>query len=147
MALGYTYDDAFGYAQGQPNFGPLKLGRFVKAAALISPVTNVVGLKPTTVQVMKMPEVCRDLFVMIVVGNKNIERFAEANRLYNLFVNARPPNIAGLITVYFFKTIDTPLQGFDLLAHPGLKVREKIVAFLKIRLVKIPTPGNGTGES
>ena len=41
-------------------------------------------------------------------------------------------------TVWFFTKIDTPLQGTKLLAEPSLKVPEKIVAFLKIRLVTNP---------
>ena len=34
-----------------------------------------------TPQVMKTPEVCRDLPVMIVVGNKSKEHLADADRL------------------------------------------------------------------
>ena len=121
----------------QAKVGPLKLGRFVKAAVLISPVTNVPALK--TPQVMKMPAVCRDLSVMIVVGNKSKEHFAEADRLRSLFVKSRPPaddDKPESMTVWFFKKIDTTLQGSKLLAEPSLKVPEKIVAVLNVRLVK-----------
>jgi pimeloyl-ACP methyl ester carboxylesterase len=138
LALSYAAYDAVGYEQGEAKYGPLKLGKFVKAVALISPVTNVVGLKPTTAQVMRIPEVCRDLSVMIAVGNKNKERFKEAEQLGSQFVKARPAAANDTITVYFFKKLDTPLQGVKLMAEPSLKVPEKIVAFLTVRLIKNP---------
>ena len=141
LALSYAAYDAVGYENGEAKYGPLKLGRFVKAVALISPVTNVVGLKPTTAQVMRMPEVCRDLSVMIAVGNKNKERLKEAEQLRSQFVKARPladNDKPESITVYFFAKLDTQLQGTKLLAEPSLKVPEKVVAFLKVRLVTNP---------
>ncbi len=141
LALSYAAYDAVGYEQGEAKYGPLKLGKFVKAVVLISPVTNVTGLKPTTAQVMRMPEVCRDLSVLIAVGNKSKERLKDADQLRSLFVKARPPaedNKPESITVYFLKNLDTSLQGSELLAEPSLKVPEKIVAFLKRRLVDNP---------
>jgi pimeloyl-ACP methyl ester carboxylesterase len=137
LALSYAAYDAIGYEQHQVKLGPLKLGRFVKAAVLISPATNVSGLK--TAQRMKTPEICRELPVMIVAGNKSKDRFAEAERLYKQFVSGRPAaddDKPESMTVWFFKKIDTPLQGSKLLAEPSLKVPEKIVTFLSSRLVK-----------
>ena len=78
---------------------------------------------------------------MILAGNKSKERFVEADRLRSQFVKSRPPaedDKPESITVYFFKKIDTSLQGAELLAEPSLKVPEKIVAFLKVRLIKNP---------
>ena len=58
MALGFAAFDAVGYDQGQVSVGPLKLGRFVKAAVLISPPpVNIPALR--TPQVMRMPEICQ----------------------------------------------------------------------------------------
>ena len=65
---------------GWAKVGPLKLGGFVKALVLVSPPpANIPALN--TPQVMKMPAVCRDLPVMIVMGNKSKEHLAEAERL------------------------------------------------------------------
>ncbi|MGO9114856.1 MAG: alpha/beta fold hydrolase [Thermoguttaceae bacterium] len=137
LALSYAAYDAVGYEQGEPKVGPLKLGKFVKAAAMISPVTKVTGLN--TAQVMKLPEICRDLPVMIAVGNKSKERFAEADRLRALFVKARPPaddDKPESITVWFYSKIETSLQGIKLLAEADLKVPDKIVAFMTVWLVE-----------
>ncbi|MEI8376280.1 MAG: alpha/beta fold hydrolase [Planctomycetota bacterium] len=137
LALSYAAYDAVGYEQREAKVGPLKLGRFVKAAVLISPTTNIAGLK--TPQVMKMPAICRDLPVMIVVGNKSKEPLAEAERLRSQFVNARPPadnDKPESATVWFFRKIDTPLQGSKLLGEPSLKVPDKILTFMTVWLVK-----------
>jgi pimeloyl-ACP methyl ester carboxylesterase len=137
LALSFVAYDAIGYEQGQVRYGPLKLGGFVKAAVLISPVTNIPALKLP--QAMKMPEVCRDLSVMIVVGNKSKEHFLEAERLSSQFVKARPladDDKLDSKTVWFFKKIETPLQGSKLLAESSLNLPDKILAFLESRLVK-----------
>ncbi len=136
LALSYAADDAVGYEQGEAKVGPLKLGNFVNAAVLVSPASKVLGLN--TAQVMKLPEICRDLPVMIAAGNKSKEHFADAERLRALFVKARPPaedNKPESITVWFFGKIDTPLQGSKLLAEPSLKVPDKVLAFMKVWLV------------
>jgi len=111
----------------------------VKAAVLISPVTNVSALR--TPQTMRMPEIYRDLPVMIAVGNKSKEHFLEAERLSSQFVKARPladDNTLDSKTVWFFKKIETPLQGAKLLAESSLNLPDKIDAFLESRLVKNP---------
>lgn len=88
LALSYAYDDFNGYEQGQATYGPLKLGKFVKVAVLISPVANVIGLN--TAKVMRDPEFCQKLQVMIVVGNKSPKYFSDAEKLSNLFKRAHP---------------------------------------------------------
>ena len=53
-------------------------------------------------------------------------------------MKARPPaddDKPESITVWFFKKIDTPLQGSKLLAEPSLKVPDKICQFIKVWLV------------
>jgi len=135
VALAYADADADGYEQGYARVGPLRLGRFVKAAVLISPV-KVTSLN--TMQVMKRQEICRDLPVMIAVGNKNKQYLQEADLLRKMFVRERPPvddDKPESATVWFFKKIDTPLQGAKLLAEPSLKLPDKIREFLKARLV------------
>ena len=87
---------------------------------------------------------------MIVVGNKSKDYVADAERLRTLFVKARPPaddDKPESITVWYFKKIDTQLQGAKLLAEPSLKVPEKIVSFLKVRLITNPRmPRSGVGK-
>jgi pimeloyl-ACP methyl ester carboxylesterase len=142
VALGYAAYDALGYDKPElgPKVGPLKLGRFVKAVVLISPSpTNIPALN--TPQVMKMPVICRDMPVMIAMGNKSTPHLAEAERLRSLFVRARPPaedDKPDSMSVWYFKKIETPLQGAKLLAEPSLKVPDKIVAFLKAWVVNNP---------
>jgi pimeloyl-ACP methyl ester carboxylesterase len=139
VALGYAAYDANGYDNGQAKYGPLKLGKFVKAAVLISPVTNVTGLK--TAQLMRMPEVCRDLPVMLAVGKQSKDYFADADRLCKLFKNARPPAEGDKpeeITVWFYNKIDTKLQGAKLLNEQSLGMNEKIRKFMSARLVTNP---------
>jgi pimeloyl-ACP methyl ester carboxylesterase len=137
LALRYTAYDAVGYDGGEAKVGPLKLGKFVKAAVLISPPPiNIPALKMA--QVMKLPEICQHLPVMIVAGNKSKDYFAEAERLRGLFVKARPPaedNKPESITVWFFRKIETTLQGSKLLAEASLQVPDNIVAFMKVWLI------------
>ena len=136
LALSYVFDDSNGYEQEQAAYGPLKLGKFVKAAVLVSPPASVVGLQPQVGQLMRA-EAVRTLPVMIVVGNKNKERYAVAERLYKEFLGGRPPADDARPqskTVFFFNKIDTSLQGSKLLAEPGLQMQEKIATFLQIRL-------------
>ncbi len=136
LALSYAADDAVGYDQGEAKVGPLKLGGFVKAVVLISPVTKVLGLNMA--QVMRMQEITRDMPVMIALGNKGKERLADAERFRAFFVKARPPaenNKPESISVWFYGKIDTTLQGPKLLDEPALKVPEKILAFMNVWLV------------
>jgi len=136
LALAYAAYDAVGYDQIGAKVGPLKLGKFVKVAVLISPTLKVTGLN--TRQVMMMPEVYRDLPVMIVVGNKNKQYYADADALFNRVVKERPPvddDKPESATVWFFKKVETPLQGSKLLAEPSLNVADKICTVLKTRLV------------
>lgn len=141
VALRYADDDATGYEQGQAMVGPLKLGKFVKAVVLVSPVTigpNVASLKIPAV--MRKPEIVHDLrAAMIVLGNQSKEYMKDAETLNTLFVKGRPPapdNKKTSKTVWFLKKIETPLQGAKLLDEPSLKVQDGIVDFMDVWLVK-----------
>ena len=59
----------------------MKLGKFVKAAVLISPPPIQYPEAFEDGEVMKLPEICQHLPVMIVLGNKSKDYFAEAERL------------------------------------------------------------------
>jgi len=138
LALRYVAYDAGGYEDGQARVGPLKLGRFVKAVVLISPLTNVPALK-IALLMRNLPEVRHDLPLMIALGNKSKDRVAEAERLNSLFLKLRPPaddNKPESHTIWYFSKIETPLQGAKLLAEPSLKVPEKIASFMSTWLVK-----------
>jgi hypothetical protein len=89
----------------------------------------------------EFPEVFRDLQVLTVVGNKNTERFKEAEKRNNLFKRARPTEDGLPIearTFLFLAKVETPLQGCKLLGEPSLNVPAKISHFLTLRLVKNP---------
>jgi hypothetical protein len=109
---------------------------------LVSPVKNVVGLKPPTSQVTKaLLQGRADLPLLILAGSKNKVGYAEAERLHSLFIKSRPPADDAKpesITVWFFKNISTSLQGAELLNEPDLKVPDKIVRFMTVWLVKNP---------
>jgi pimeloyl-ACP methyl ester carboxylesterase len=140
LALSYAAYDAVGYDLGTPSYGPLKLGGFVRAEVLISPVTNIPALKTSYVKQM-MPAIFRDLSVMIAAGNKSKEFFQESERLSNQFVKSRPvadDNKLESKTVWFFRKIETPLQGTKLLDEPSLRLPEKVVEFMKKRLIVNP---------
>jgi pimeloyl-ACP methyl ester carboxylesterase len=139
VALNFAAYDAVGYEHGQARYGQLKLGKFVRAAVLISPVSNVTGLK--TAQIMKMPEIVHDLPVMLTAGKQSKDYFADADRFCKQFKNARPPaedDKPENITVWFYNKIDTKLQGAKLLNEPSLAVNEKIGKFFSARMVTNP---------
>ena len=136
VALSYAAYDAVGYEQQEAQVGPLKLGKFVKSVVLISPVTKFKG--STAQQAMKLPEVHRDMSVMIVVGNKLKDHVLVAEQLNNMFKKARPSEDELKVssrTLFYFSNIDTALQGCKLLDEPSLNMPAKIAHFLQLRLV------------
>jgi pimeloyl-ACP methyl ester carboxylesterase len=158
LALRYVAFDAVGYEQEEAFHGPLKLGKFVKAAVLISPVTSIASLKPPHAsradadlaakviaglqipRVMTKPDV-QKLPVLIAVGNKSTEYFKDAEKLSNQFKMMRPSEEKLKVkarTLIFLSKIETPLQGAKLLNEPSLEVPGKIVSFLTFRLIDNP---------
>jgi pimeloyl-ACP methyl ester carboxylesterase len=146
LALSYAAADAEGYENHRATFGPLKLGNFLKALVLISPVTRVTGLNSAQ-QVLhnqQFQDLRRDLPIMILAGDESPQYFNEAERLQKLFVGGRPKLGAGNklddMTLWFYgkgKT-NTKLQGAKLISEVSLKVPEKIAKFMKVRLVDNP---------
>ncbi len=149
LAISYAAADANGYEQHQAKRGPLKLGNFVKAVVLISPLTKRVTAL-NTARVLHDPEY-RDLRmnlpIMILAGDENPTYFREAEVLHNEFLKGRPKldsNDAKPedFTLWFYGKgqTSTKLQGAKLLAEPSLKaeVLKRIQRFIKARLVDNP---------
>jgi pimeloyl-ACP methyl ester carboxylesterase len=143
LALSFAAADAEGYEHHRAMFGPLKLGNFLKALVLISPQTRVIGLNASQVlHDQQFQEMRRNLPVMIIAGNQNNLYFNEAKTLQKLFVSGRPKldskNKLDDMTVWFYGNVDTKLQGAKLTSEVSLKVPEKIVKFMKTRLIDNP---------
>jgi pimeloyl-ACP methyl ester carboxylesterase len=146
LALTYAAADANGYEHRVAKFGPLKLGKFVKAVVLVSPQTShIPGINSAQfLHDPKYRDLRADLSIMILAGDQNPTYFNEAKQLRTLFESGRPKLDSNSkyedMTLWFFdkgKT-DTKLQGAKLLAEPSLKMPEKIQNFLDYRLIKNP---------
>jgi dienelactone hydrolase len=137
IAMEFAWYDAMGYDQGSPEYGSLKLGRFVKALVLMSPETSFKGISIR--HAVQNPAVRTEISVLILVGNSDNKAVSEAKRVYSIFERDRskpdPEKKADQQTL-FFTPLDTKLQGANLLTDKNLKVEEIITAFLNLRLVK-----------
>ena len=136
LALNFALYDSLGYEQRTVAYGPLKLGRFVKAAVLISPDLSFRGVR--TAQALGSAYLKANLPVLIVVGKDNRARFADAEKLYGIFSKSRPPAEEAnkeLLTVWY-KKLDTSLPGNKLLDEESLGVPKIIGQFIYYRLVK-----------
>jgi len=137
IALEFAWYDAMGYDQGSPEYGSLKLGRFVKALVLISPETSFKGISIR--HAVQNPAVRNEMSVLILVGNGDNKALGEAKRVYSIFERDRlkpdPEKKADQQTL-FFTPLETKLQGANLLTDKNLKVEEIITAFFNLRLVK-----------
>jgi alpha-beta hydrolase superfamily lysophospholipase len=137
IALEFAWYDAVGYDQGAPEYGSLKLGRFVKALVLISPETSFKGISIR--HAVQNPAVRNEISVLILVGNGDNKALSEASRIYSIFERDRPkpdPEKKADQQTLFFTRLETKLQGANLLTDKNLKVEEIIAVFLNLRLVK-----------
>jgi pimeloyl-ACP methyl ester carboxylesterase len=137
IALEFAWYDAMGYDQGTPEYGSLKLGRFVKALVLISPETSFKGISIR--HAVQNPAVRIDISVLILVGNGDNKALSEAKRVYSMLERDRPkpdPEKKADQQTLFFTPLETKLQGANLLTEKNLKTEEIINAFLNLRLVK-----------
>jgi len=137
LAVDFALYDSAGYEQGRPNYGSLKLGRFVKALVLLSPEASFKGISiPHAVQ---DPAVWNDISVLILVGQADEKTYKEAQRVNSVFERNRPKpdreKQADQRTL-FFTQLETKLQGASLLADKNLEVPDIIMAFLNLRMVK-----------
>jgi pimeloyl-ACP methyl ester carboxylesterase len=137
IALEFALYDAVGYDQGAPEYGSLKLGRFVKAVVLISPETAFKGISIR--HAVQNPVVRNDISVLVLVGDGDNKALSEAKRVYSVFERdrAKPdPEKRTDQQTLFFTPLETKLQGANLLTDKNLKVEEIISVFLNLRLVK-----------
>lgn len=138
VALNFVLFDEMGYDQKTPNYGPLKLGKFIKVLVLLSPELNYRGLSTTAALADR--EIKANLPILILVGKKTPARLADAERFYSIFSNARPglndqkPEDQTL----WCGRLDTSLQGTKMLDEASLTVPRRIGLFIWTRLVKNP---------
>jgi alpha-beta hydrolase superfamily lysophospholipase len=130
VAMNFTAIDALGYGESDrgASYGPLQLGRFVKALVLLSPEFSFKGLP------LAMQHIRRDLPVLIIVGKRDAKSFNEAERVAKIFKRPKPKNIED--TTYFFNELDTTLQGTKLLEPKALNADRMIGQFLRLRLIQ-----------
>jgi pimeloyl-ACP methyl ester carboxylesterase len=142
LALLYAVYDAVGYEEGIAQYGPLKLGRFVKGLVLISPEESYKGLMARPA--LKNPEVVGGPSVMILVGKGTAKAFQEAKRINAVFEKnhpAPPEDKKDQKSLYFLQ-YDTSLQGIKLLEEKSQNVQTHIMQFINRRLVKNPEAKN-----
>lgn len=126
-ALDMTVPPLLAYKQGQD----------VKALVLLSPMQAFKGL--TVREALAVPEVRRDLSMMIVSGKQDNKGLPEAKRMHNSLqtfhakVSNDPEEIKKKQDL-FLVTPETSLQGTKLLDR-GLPILGNIVNFINLRLV------------
>jgi pimeloyl-ACP methyl ester carboxylesterase len=156
VALDFALYDALGYEQRVPAYGPLKLGRFLKAMVLVSPEWSFRGLN--TRLALASPDVQKNISVMILVGARskdsegNVDREAvkaidDARRFNDFFAKFHPePEVdkdkevdkRDLRTLWYGR-LDTTLQGTKLLDAPLKTPPPQLIGqFLYFRMVKNP---------
>jgi pimeloyl-ACP methyl ester carboxylesterase len=136
VALDFAWFDAVGYDQGRIYYGPLKLGRFVKALVLISPEWAFRGLPLS--RSTRNPVVQSDIAIMILVGQQDSKALSEAKRIHGIFERFHPePTGDDRLDkkTLFLGGLDTSLQGTKLL-DPKFNVAGLIADFVHRRLVK-----------
>jgi len=138
VALDFALYDAMGYEQRTPEYGPLKLGRFVKSIVLVSPEWSFPGLNIQAA--LKSQDVQKNISIMILVGKENAKCLEDARRLNDLFAKYHPEpeeNKKELKTLWFGR-LPTKLQGTKLFEEPSLRIEPLIGQFLFFRMVKNP---------
>jgi pimeloyl-ACP methyl ester carboxylesterase len=140
--LDFAVYDSVGYDQGAAQYGPLKLGRFVKVMVLISPEMNFRGFN--TRKAVNVPAVRGDISTMILVGKmgtgSTAKAMKEAETFYSLFQKSHPAADDQKLEsqTLVFGPLNTKLQGAKLLEEPSLKVQGYICKYINGRLVKNP---------
>jgi alpha-beta hydrolase superfamily lysophospholipase len=143
VAVNFTAFDAAGYGDSDrgPYYGPLQLGLFVKALVLLSPEVSFKGLP-----LAPLPgDLRKTLPVLILVGKEDPKSLNEAERVSKLFKRIDPKKAED--TTYFFRTLDTKLQGTKLLEPKTLNTDRIILQFLDLRLVQSDEVKNWTWKA
>jgi dienelactone hydrolase len=136
VALDFAAYDAVGYDNGEVYYGPLKLGRFVKALVLLSPRWSLPGLP--ILAATREPVVQRNIPMLILAGKEDPKAMSEARRIF-LHLKSFHPEPTGDDKVdkqtLFLGPLATSLQGTKLL-DPKFNVQALIADFIYRRLVK-----------
>ncbi|MBN1395081.1 MAG: alpha/beta fold hydrolase [Pirellulales bacterium] len=136
VALDFAWYDAVGYNYGGVYYGPLKLGRFVKALVLISPEWSFRGLPLR--RAAADPAVQSDISMLILAGKRDAKAMGGAKRIYKVFERFHPePTGDDKLDkqTLFLGGLDTSLQGTKLL-DPRFNLGGLIADFIYRRLVK-----------
>jgi dienelactone hydrolase len=143
VAINFTAFDAVGYGDSDrgPSYGRLQLGRFVQALVLLSPEVSFKGLP-----LAPLPgDLRKTLPVLILVGKEDPKSLNEAERVSKIFKRIDPKKEED--TTYFFRTLDTKLQGTKLLEPKTLNTNRIILQFLDLRLVQADEVKNWTWKT
>jgi pimeloyl-ACP methyl ester carboxylesterase len=148
VAMNAAAIDAQGYEYRNPYYGPIQLGRFVKALVLISPEYSFKGLSIEPAR--RQPYVTHNISTMILVGKGDPKAMRDANQIYTILERFHPrmpkekempKDEAGQIKLWQtltlrFVPLDTRLQGDKLLDAPNLGAKQWIASFLRYQIVK-----------
>lgn len=114
-------------------------GQDVKAVVLISPLEKHKGLKMSGALVD--PVVKTKISFYIALGASDSKALKEARQLYKALDRYRPPpEDEEDKTVFIDETMETRLQGTELLVEPALGLKERIAEFIRVRLVEQTIP-------
>lgn len=145
VALYWALLDARGYEQGQPTYGALQLGRFVKAAVLLSPEWVFKGLPSKTP--IDFPAVRSEVALLILVGADGSRNVRDAEQIHKILEPYHRFDDAGLNakqklarTTLFLGKLDTALQGSKILEARQLRTPPEahIIRFIELRLIEAP---------
>ncbi len=127
-----------------PQYPGVKQGQYVKALVLLSPQWTFRGLDAR--RPLSHPAIRGGLSIMILSGKEDPKANSEAQRLHSALVKYHPEP-TGMTEDerkrweeenkdLFIRSLDTKLQGTDLLKVGGLGVKERIGMFIELRLVR-----------
>jgi pimeloyl-ACP methyl ester carboxylesterase len=131
-----------------------KQGQYVKALALLSPVVAFKGLSMSNVSIAIKPDdanmgmqnlveaaklVRTNAAVYIAVGKGTSSAVAEADRVHKLF-QRKPPQTAEEQTLFYDDTLDTKLQGVQLVTEKSLGMEARIARFIELKVESQPFP-------
>ncbi|NLF07399.1 MAG: alpha/beta hydrolase [Pirellulaceae bacterium] len=136
VALDFAWYDAIGYNYGFVFYGPLKLGRFVKALVLISPEWSFRGLPLRRAAGNEIVQ--SNISMLILVGKRDGKAMSQAKRIHGIFERFHPePTGDDKLDrqTLFLGGLDTSLQGTKLL-DPRFNVAGIIADFVDRRLQK-----------
>ncbi|MCA9263698.1 MAG: hypothetical protein KDA60_07600 [Planctomycetales bacterium] len=115
-----------------------KLGQYVKAIALVSPVAAFKGLRLQPA-LTRGPIGSDQVSILLVYGAQDAQQESAASRLFSILKRRHPQDLETREErlekqSLFDRPLDTSLAGMKLLAGPGLSTSSDIAAFINLRL-------------